>query len=123
MRRTDWRSPEAAAYRAIYKSARWQHVRKTVLARDGYQCRWPGCGKMLIGSHHQHNAPVVHHRVDHKGDALLFFDAGNLMAVCKACHDRQAQRTTHTGFIAGSDTDGMPLDPEHPWVKARRERT
>ena len=119
-KRPDWRSDEAAAYRRLYQTQRWKVLRKSVLVRDRYQCKWPGCGKMLVGSRHQHNAPVVHHRQDHKGDETLFFDAGNVMSICKSCHDRQAQRTGHTGYVAGNDADGVPLDPSHPWRIARR---
>lgn len=83
--------------------------------RDGFKCQWIGCGKLLIGGHREHNAPVVHHKKDHKGDQRLFYDPDNLMAICKECHDRDAQRTTHTGFIAGHDDTGRPIDPNHPW--------
>ncbi len=117
-RKTDYRSAEASSYRALYRTQRWSVLRKSILKRDAYTCQWPGCGKLLIGSRHQHNAPVVHHRHDHKGDLDLFYNPANLMAVCKACHDSQAQRTGHTGFIAGNGIDGRPLDPNHPWNRA-----
>lgn len=114
-RGNDQRSQRANAYRRLYRTPEWQALRKAILKRDGYQCRWPGCGKMLVGGHRAHNAPVVHHIRDHKGDVVLFLDPANLMSVCKSCHDAQAQSTASTGIIKGSSLDGRPLDPNHPW--------
>ncbi|RWR09912.1 HNH endonuclease [Sinirhodobacter populi] len=90
-----------------------------MLIRDDYRCQWPGCGCLLIGHGSAPNAPVVHHRRDHKGDPVMFSDPSNLMAICKECHDRAAQETTHRGFIAGHDTDGRSIDPAHPWARRR----
>jgi 5-methylcytosine-specific restriction endonuclease McrA len=62
---------------------------------------------------------VAHHKRDHKGDLKLFLDEENLMTVCKECHDRDAQKATHRGFVTGHDEDGRPLDPNHPWNRRR----
>lgn len=104
-------------HRKLYSTAAWQRLRKAILLRDGHQCQWPGCGRLLIGRGNAPDAPVVHHKVDHKGDLALFLDPGNLMAICKGCHDRAAQEQTHRGFIAGHDEDGRSLDPGHPWAR------
>ncbi|MCB5411485.1 HNH endonuclease [Pseudogemmobacter faecipullorum] len=104
-------------HRALYNTKAWTTLRKQILSRDDYRCQWPGCGSLLIGRHLAPNAPIVHHKLDHKGDWQLFTDPANLMAVCKACHDRAAQEASHRGFIAGHDEDGRSIDPGHPWAK------
>ncbi|MBC22292.1 MAG: HNH endonuclease [Phycisphaerae bacterium] len=104
-------------WRKLYCTKAWAKLRQATLVRDGFTCQWPGCGKLLTGSHHQHNAPVVHHKTDHKGDRTLFFDPGNLESLCKEHHDQDAQRQTHRGYVSGHDADGRPLDPDHPWSR------
>lgn len=104
-----------AEHHGLYNRKEWKLIRRRVFTRDEYRCMWPGCGVDVTGKGQQPNAPVAHHICDHKGDLALFRDLGNIMTVCKACHDRHAQRTTHQGFIAGSGEDGRPLDPLHPW--------
>ena len=42
-------------------------------------------------------ASVVDHVIPHKGNEALFFDAGNLSSLCKACHDRHKQSEERTG--------------------------
>ncbi|MBD0416519.1 HNH endonuclease [Tianweitania sp. Rool2] len=118
MNRPHYRSQDAGQYRKLYSDPRWcgpHGLRKRVLLRDGYVCQWAGCGRSLIGKGNAPNAPVVHHVEDHKGDLELFFDEENCMSTCKECHDRDAQRMTHRGYISGHDVDGRPIDPGHPW--------
>lgn len=117
-----FRRPEAEAYRKLYLDRRWRGpsgIRKQALERDLYTCQWTGCGKLLIGVGNAPNAPVVHHRQDHKGDVELFFDLDNLMSICKACHDGPAQQTTHRGYVSGHGADGRPIDPNHPWNRQK----
>lgn len=114
-----YRTAAANEYRKLYKRPRWQALRKAVLLRDGFRCQWIGCGKILTGNHRQHNGPVVHHKKDHKGDLRLFYDLDNLMAICKECHDRDAQKAGHREYIAGHGEDGRPLDPDHPWNRGK----
>src|SRR5690606_38020543 len=61
MARRDQRSPEAQAYRRLYKNARWRELRLRILARDLYTCRV--CGR-LEGRKGQ---MVVNHIRPHKG--------------------------------------------------------
>lgn len=112
---SDRRRAHRPEYRVLYNLLQWSRLRRKVLDRDSWTCQWPGCGKHLIGKGNAHNAPVVHHKQDHKGDMELFLDEQNLMSVCKQCHDQQAQRSTHRGYISGHDEDGRPIDPGHPW--------
>lgn len=37
-------------------------------------------------------ATVVDHVVPHRGDELLFWDAGNWQPLCKRCHDTKTGR-------------------------------
>lgn len=100
----------------LYKDKRWPSLRERVFLRDNYTCQWHGCGKLLIGKGRGNpDAPVAHHKVDHKGDMRLFLDEQNIISVCKACHDRDAQKATHRGYVTGHDEDGRPIDPNHPW--------
>ena len=62
----------------LYSTVRWQRLRKTVLAAHPI-CAI--CGK--------EKATVVDHVIPHRGNKALFYDPGNLQALCKACHDRK----------------------------------
>ncbi|MEI4488986.1 HNH endonuclease signature motif containing protein [Frigidibacter sp. MR17.14] len=73
-------------WRAWYKTARWQKLRWSVLVRDLFTCR--RCGK-LEG---ETKLLVADHRIPHRGDEALFWEAGNLQCLCKPCHDRDKQR-------------------------------
>ena len=86
MGRHDHRSKEAEAYRAWYKTKRWQDVRKAVVIRDLYQCQ--RC-KVIDG---RKGALVVHHKKAHKGNPDLFWcDMDGLETLCKHCHDSHEQ--------------------------------
>lgn len=112
--RADRRSPEAAAYRTLYKGKRWAALRASILVRDLYTCQRPGCGVLLIGKHPAPNSPVVNHRTPHKGDLRLFFDPANLEAVCKGCHDGDVKAEEISGYSSAIGADGWPTDPRHP---------
>ena len=81
------------ALRNLYATKRWRDpetgVRARIIARDGGQCRM--CRVLLIGAHPAANSPVVDHIRPHNGNLLLFWDEGNLQALCKRCHDTEKQ--------------------------------
>lgn len=111
------RSPEAEAYRKLYKDARWcgpRGIRRQALLRDLYTCQRCGC-IVIEGNRHDPRAAVVNHKRAHKGDPALFFDLANTETVCKADHDTAIQREEARGYRIGSDINGRPLDPQHPW--------
>lgn len=58
-------------------------LRGHVLVRDRFTCRWDGCGKLITNA----SEAVAHHVEAHKGDPVKFWDDGNLICVCKDCHD------------------------------------
>lgn len=77
-------------WRAWYKTARWQRLRRRVLKRDGYVCQRTGV--LLTGAHPAPNSPVVDHITPHRGDPFLFWDPENLQTVSKQFHDSVKQR-------------------------------
>ena len=88
---------QTKSWRAWYKTARWQRLRRKVLKRDGLRCQ--ATGALLLGKHPEPNSPVVDHRIPHRGDPVLFWDEGNLQVVSKAYHDKIKQRLEHQGRI------------------------
>jgi 5-methylcytosine-specific restriction endonuclease McrA len=48
----------------------------------------------------------VHHRVEHQGDASLFFDPLNLESLCVRCHEKEHKRgaTSRAGRVESSET-------------------
>ncbi|QBK30777.1 HNH endonuclease [Roseitalea porphyridii] len=99
------RSPEAEAYRKLYKTKRWAELRWSVLTRDGFTCQ--RCGKLEAKTSNL----VADHKSPHKGDLALFWDAGNIECLCRACHTGHKQSIERGGRgrpIFG--TDGWPID-------------
>ena len=68
------RRKRSAHYNALYRSARWRKARYTFLKAH------PLC--VMCGA----PATVVDHITPHRGDSDLFFDEGNLQALCASCH-------------------------------------
>jgi 5-methylcytosine-specific restriction protein A len=112
-----FRRPEADQYRKLYKDQRWcgpHGIRRQALNRDRYTCQRCGC-MTIEGNRHHPRAAVVNHKKPHKGDQVLFFDINNVETVCKTDHDALIQREEARGYTIGSDINGRPLDPKHPW--------
>ena len=101
------RSAEAEVYRKLYNDNQWKRLRKAKLQRN------PVCERCLKTGHVS-QATVVHHRVAHKGDRILFYDINNLESLCKPHHDGDAQSEEHTGYSRIVDDEGWPMDPKHP---------
>jgi 5-methylcytosine-specific restriction endonuclease McrA len=63
-------------------------------------------------------ATVVDHIKPHRGDQSLFWDKNNnWAALCETHHNSTKQRDEARGFMSGSDANGRPIDPAHPWNK------
>lgn len=91
------------AWRAWYWQPRWRGTEKNdyqdglrwrILVRDLFTCRM--CKRLEVHAERL----VVDHREPHNGDPLLFWDEGNLQALCKPCHDGTKQSMDRTGQIA-----------------------
>jgi 5-methylcytosine-specific restriction enzyme A len=108
-KRDDRRSPEAAAYRKMYKSSRWRRLRYQQLLDH------PLCGRCLRSNPRRLTpATVVHHLEPHRGDPTKFFDPANLISSCKPHHDSDEQQIERIGYSTEIGHDGWPTDPRHP---------
>ena len=103
----NYRSPEAAAYRRLYKTKAWQQLRQACLVRDDFTCRF--CRKTDWNS----SRLVADHIVPHRGDEALFFDLNNLQCLCCDCHDGAKQSEERIGYSTQIGEDGWPVDPMH----------
>lgn len=81
------------AWRAWYKTSRWQKLRWKVLVRDLFTCQMVGCGRVEADT----SKLVADHRTAHRGDEALFWDENNLQCLCKFCHDRVKQAEERRG--------------------------
>lgn len=111
------------AHERGYTSA-WQR------ARDGFLRAHPLCaehakrGDVVAAALVDHiQAPRLKQAKDSK-DAeritqaqALFWNRDNWQPLCKSCHDSIKQRFEKSGRVAGCDTSGMPLDPNHHWSR------
>jgi 5-methylcytosine-specific restriction enzyme A len=97
---------------ALYKTSRWCHPRRGLrvqaLVRDAYRCQ--SCGRT------EHSSRLhAHHVVPHKGDPALFFDLSNITTLCEDCHNIEARQVETIGYSLALGSDGLPLDPMHPF--------
>jgi 5-methylcytosine-specific restriction endonuclease McrA len=104
---TDHRSPEAQAYRHLYRSSAWRKGRLIFLAQHPLCERCKAKGRITA-------ATVVNHIKPHKGDITLFFAWSNFEATCKPCHDRDIQSEERIGYSKAIGIDGWPTDNRHP---------
>lgn len=110
MTKPDYRSPEAAEYRKLYKSKQWRGkggVRERVLARDPLCVRCLRRGQVVPSE-------VANHVRPHRGDPGLFFNDANCEGLCKPCHDGPTQSAERRGYSKEVGADGWPVDPAHP---------
>ncbi|RUW55077.1 HNH endonuclease [Mesorhizobium sp. M1A.F.Ca.ET.072.01.1.1] len=103
MPKPDRRSPEAAEYRRLYKTARWLRLRERQLAAQ------PLCGMCLL-IEDVTAADTVDHVKPHRGDAALFYDPSNLQSLCKYHHDSVKQRLERGSKIVMYGLDGYPIE-------------
>lgn len=93
----------------MYDTKRWRRARKSFLSR------FPLC-RLCEGMGRLTPATVVDHIKPHRGDPVLFWDeSNNWQSVCAACHNGAKQQMEKTGGLRGSDYEGVPVDPTHPW--------
>lgn len=103
----DHRSPEAQAYRQLYRTKAWIKGRLQFLAQHPLCERCQAKGRITAAS-------VVNHRTPHKGNLDLFFDQANWEPTCKPCHDSDIQSEERSGFSKAIGDDGWPTCSKHP---------
>lgn len=105
-RRDDRRSEEAAEYRRLYRTKRWQATRAKQLS-DHPLCAM--CMPRIVP------ATVCDHADKASKATEEGFFSGPFNSLCKTHHDATRQREERRGYIIGSDEAGMPRDPNHHW--------
>jgi 5-methylcytosine-specific restriction protein A len=63
-------------------------------------------------------ATIADHHPAHMGDYNAFV-LGPLRSLCKPCHDGLQPSFKHRGYSNAIGVDGYPLDPAHPFNRAR----
>ena len=96
--------PTSRPWRAWYSSVRWLRMREWQLANH------PLCA-FCLEQDLVTPADVVDHVKPHKGDAGLFWDAGNLQSLCKVHHDSTKQRIEMGQTVVVFGPDGWPVEP------------
>lgn len=93
-------------------------VRRLVMARAGGMCEWPGCGAAAVDPHHR----LARKMGGRHGDAaLLLNSAANLLAACRAHHERVT--SAHGEVLAQARVDGWVLrEGEDPRTVPARTR-
>jgi 5-methylcytosine-specific restriction protein A len=94
------------AWQKLYSSARWQRRRRLQLL-DHPLCKF--CLERGVVT----PAIVADHLEPHRGDVNLFY-TGELMSLCKACHDSRKRFMEINGYAPDISLDGWPIDPLHP---------
>lgn len=110
-RRYDRRRRQTSNVRHLYKSPRWQGIRRETLARDS------SCVTCL--AERQERRPSTHcdHVNPHRNDVRLFFK-GPFQGLCDPCHNSKKQREELEGFSRAVGLDGWPIDDRHPFNAA-----
>lgn len=86
----------------LYKTARWQKLRWSILVRDLFTCQ------ECKGIEADTSQLVCDHIEPHKGDEAKFW-AGPFQTLCKHCHDSLKQREEHGNPIVPIGIDGWPI--------------
>ncbi|WP_043062945.1 HNH endonuclease [Brucella anthropi] len=93
---------ESASWQHLYKRSRWLKMRERHLMQS------PLCLYCLEAGDVE-PATICDHRTPHKGNEDLFWDADNLMSLCKSCHDRIKQREERGETVVRFSADGWPI--------------
>ena len=93
-----------------YKTARWQRLRKAVLAHYGYVCQ-------VEGPRCTGYATTVHHLVPSSQAPHLFWEPANLVAACSRCNYGDGSR------IAAENTTAEDQRPTAPHRRTTSRRS
>lgn len=91
-------------------TGKWHRARKQYLKKNPL-CVW--CKKEGF----IRLAYAVDHIVPHKGNSVLMWDQDNWQSLCRDCHNRRKQNKEKRGYDKDLDSQGYPLDPDHPIYK------
>lgn len=72
-------------WRLWYGLQQWKDLRWSILVRDRFICQI--CKRLEPDT----SQLVADHKIAHKGDIRLFWDAANLHCLCRLCHDSVKQ--------------------------------
>ena len=97
-------------WRKWYKLPAWQAARRAQLQAHPLCERHLKRGQVIA-------ATVVNHRTPHRGEWSLFIDPNNMESVCAPCHDRDIQSEERLGYSDEIGPDGLPVDPNHPFLR------
>jgi 5-methylcytosine-specific restriction endonuclease McrA len=61
----------------------------------------------------------VDHIVPHRGNRGLFWARSNWQSLCATCHNSTKQGIDIRGYTHEIDSDGYPIDKNHPANKKR----
>lgn len=111
----DLRSADAEQYRALYKTARWQRIRKAQLSAFPLCQTCERQGRITPATVCNHLNKAAKATVDG-------FFAGPFSSECKTCHDGPIQRDERRADAGLAPTaqigeDGWPVSPGHPWSR------
>ena len=95
------------AHWQFLRSREWKQIRHAHLQQEPL-CRFCKLRGRVVA------ATEVDHIQDPRGDYFLQRAPDNFRSLCKPCHSR---RTHSRGGIKGTDANGRPIDPDHPWNK------
>ena len=106
MTRRDQRSADAASYRRLYKTSRWQAIRNAQLRAHPLCQMCDARGRVTA-------AWICDHVEPHRGDETRFYE-GKVQSLCKPCHDGAKQSQERRGYSTEIGVDGWPVDGAHP---------
>lgn len=113
-RRYDRRRRQTSAVRHLYKTPRWQGIRRETLTRDS------SCVTCLAERGERRPSTHCDHVNPHRNDPRLFFK-GPFQGLCDPCHNAKKQREELEGFSRTIGLDGWPVDDRHPFNAASSE--
>ena len=87
--------------------AAWRKLRAHVLA-----------GEPLCRHCTARGLTVVATDLDHRDNDPTNNEATNLTPLCRECHSRKTNADMGRNVSMGCDSNGLPLDPAHPWNNA-----
>jgi hypothetical protein len=93
-------------------------------ARDAQLLREPHCRFCWAERRVKVPATVLDHekpfrKADGTMDFKLWGDPANHRSLCKPCHDARGATSRRTEKPPGAAATGQPLDPAHPWNRAK----